>query len=65
LTLFLFHYENKIDIDITNEIIKMLDIEIQKKMQKIKKIKSTIYWQWNISDDIQKQLIEEFVKTQL
>ena len=65
LTLFLFHYENKIDIDITDEIIKMLDIEIQKKMQEIQKIKSTIYWQWNISDNIQKQLIEEIVKAQL
>ena len=65
LTLFLFYYENKIDVDITDEIIKILDIEIQKKMQEIQKIKSTIYWQWNNSDDMQKQLIQEFVKTQL
>ena len=65
LTLFLFYYENKINIDITDEIIKMLDIEIQKKTQEIQKIKNTIYWQWNISDNIQKQLIEEFVKEQL
>ena len=65
LTLFLFYYENKIDVDITDEIIKILDIEIQKKMQEIQKIKNTIYWQWNNSDDMQKQLIQEFVKTQL
>ena len=65
LTLFLFHYENKIDVDITDEIIKILDLEIQKKLQEIQKIKKTIYWQWNNSNDIQKQLIEEFVKKQL
>ena len=65
LTLFLFHYENKVNIDITEEIIKILDMEIQKKIQEIATIQKRIYWQWNISDDNQKKLIEEFVKHQL
>ena len=65
LTLFLFHYENKVKADITDEIIKILDVEIKKKIQEIATIKKSIYWQWNISDDNQKKLIEEFVKHQL
>ncbi len=65
LTLFLFHYENKVNIDITEEIIKILDMEIQKKIQEIATIQKRIYWQWNISDDNQKKIIEEFVKHQL
>ena len=65
LTLFLFYYEKKIKINLASNIIEILDNEIQNKENEINSIKNKIHWKWNLSNSQEKELIEQYIKSQL
>lgn len=65
LTLFLFYYEKKIKINLASNIIEILDNEIQNKENEINSIKNKIHWKWNLSNSYEKELIEQYIKSQL
>ena len=65
LTLFLFYYEKKINIKITNDILNIIKNEIEKKENEINSIKNKIHWQWASSNDVEKELIHEYIKNNL
>lgn len=65
LTLFLFYYEKKINIKITNDILNIIKNEIEKKENEINSIKNKIHWQWANSNDVEKELIHEYIKNNL
>jgi len=65
LTLFIYYYEKKIDIKITNDIISHIKQKIVEKKQEIENIKKKIHWKWALSNDIEKVFIQEYVKNQI
>ena len=65
LTLFIYYYETKIDIKITNDIISHIKQKIVEKKEEIENIKKKIHWKWALSNDSEKVFIQEYVKNQL
>ena len=65
LTLFIYYYESKIDIKISNDIISHIKQKIVEKKQEIENIKKKIHWKWALSNDIEKEFIQEYVKNQI
>ena len=65
LTTFIYYYETKIDIKITNDIISHIKQKIVEKKQEIENIKKKIHWKWALSNDIEKVFIQEYVKNQI
>ena len=65
LTLFLYYYETKIEINISNDIISLLKQKIVEKKQEIENIKKKIHWKWALSNNIEKEFIQEYVKNQI
>lgn len=65
LTLFLYYYETKIDINITTKIITELQKKIVEKKEFIEDIKNKIHWKWAVSNDIEKELIEEYIRNNI
>tara|TARA_B100001175_G_scaffold296824_1_gene286061 strand:- start:87 stop:605 length:519 start_codon:yes stop_codon:yes gene_type:complete len=65
LTLFIYYYESKIDIKISNDIISHIKQKIVEKKQEIENIKKKIHWKWALSNDIEKVFIQEYVKNQI
>lgn len=68
LTLFIYSYENKYynnNINIDKELISLLDYEIKKIEDEINIIKNKVHWKWaNTNDDLEKEIIHNFIKTQ-
>ena len=60
----LYYYETKIEINISNDIINLLKQKIVEKKQEIENIKK-IHWKWALSNDIEKEFIQEYVKNQI
>lgn len=67
LTLFIYSYENKFynKNNINKELILYLDDEIDKKEKKIDSIKNKIHWKWANSNDLEKEIINNYIKSQL
>ena len=65
LTLFIYYYEKKINIKITNNILNIIQNEIEKKENEINNIKNKIHWQWANSNDNEKELIHEYIKNKI
>ncbi len=69
LTLFLFYYEKKMELNtkitISVDIVNLLEKEIKKKENEINNIKNKIHWQWIHSNELEKQFIQEYIKQQM
>lgn len=67
LTLFVYSYENKFyhKENINEELILNLDNEINKKEKEINSIKNKIHWKWANSNDLEKEIINNYIKSQL
>ncbi len=70
LTLFIHSYENQyysnVNTDIDTELILLLDNEIKKIEDEINTIKNKIHWKWiNANNDLEKELIHNYIKTQI
>tara|TARA_B110000114_G_C15060765_1_gene385279 strand:+ start:468 stop:986 length:519 start_codon:yes stop_codon:yes gene_type:complete len=65
LTLFIYYYETKIDIKITNDIISHIKQKLIEKKEEIENIKRKIHWKWALSNDIEKEFIHEYVKNKI
>ena len=67
LTLFIYSYENKFynKNNINEELILNLDNEINKKEKDIDNIKNKIHWKWANSNDLEKEIINDYIKCQL
>ena len=69
LTLFLFYYEKKMELNtkitISVDIVNLLEKEINKKENEINNIKNKIHWKWIHSNELEKEFIHEYVKQQL
>jgi hypothetical protein len=65
LTLFLYYYETKIEINISNDIISLLKQKIVEKKEEIENMKKKIHWKWALSNNIEKEFIQEYVKNQI
>ena len=69
LTLFLFYYEKKLELNtkitISVDIVNLLEKEINKKENEINNIKNKIHWKWIHSNELEKEFIHEYVKQQL
>ena len=66
LTLFIYSYENKFynKNNINEELILNLDNEINKKEKDIDNIKNKIHWKWANSNDLEKEIINDYIKCQ-
>ena len=67
LTLFIYSYENKFynKNNINEELILYLDDEIDKKEKKMNNIKNKIHWKWVNSNDLEKEILNNYIKSQL
>jgi len=65
LTLFLYYYETKIEINISNDIISLFKQKIVEKKEEIENMKKKIHWKWALSNNIEKEFIQEYVKNQI
>lgn len=67
LTLFIYSYENKFynKDNINEELILYLDDEIDKKEKEMNNIKNKIHWKWVNSNDLEKEIINNYIKSQL
>ena len=68
LTLFIYSYENNYydNIKVNEEYITNIENEIKKKEEEINTIKNRIHWKWVSTDnDLEKEIIHNYIKTQL
>ena len=67
LTLFIYIYKNKFynKNNINEDLILYLDDEIDKKEKEINNIKNKIHWKWVNSNDLEKKIINNYIKSQL
>lgn len=67
LTLFIYSYENKFynKNNINEELILYLDDAIDKKEKKMNNIKNKIHWKWVNSNDLEKEILSNYIKSQI